>query len=144
MRSLLFSVGPGVHKTLCAPSKSQVSVFPSAVEFLWSNLIGLHSQTLWGLLLPLLNLQDGEPNVGLRTLTPVGDLPWYNCSPVCESPTWCVWGLILSQLCPSYHPVVASSLSFFGCRVSFLVRSSIFLSVVVQELVVIWCFHKKR
>ena len=33
----VFSLGPGAHKILCAPSKSGVSVSPSPVEFLWSS-----------------------------------------------------------------------------------------------------------
>ena len=34
MRSLLFSLGLGVHETLCVPFKSGVSVSPSPVDFL--------------------------------------------------------------------------------------------------------------
>ena len=47
-------------------------------------------------------------------------LLWYYCSPVCGPPTQWVRGLILLWLCPSYHLVIASSLSldiglsFFG------------------------------
>ena len=37
MRSLLFFLGSGVHKTLYAPSKSRVSVSPSPMEFLQSH-----------------------------------------------------------------------------------------------------------
>ena len=56
---------------------------------------------------------------GVRTFTPVGGLLWYKCSPVCESPTQQIWDLILLWLCPSYHLILASSLSldvgyFFG------------------------------
>ena len=40
--------------------------------------------------------------MGLRTLTPVGEPLPYNYSPVCGSPTWGVWNLIISQVCPSY------------------------------------------
>ena len=47
--------------------------------------------------------QAGVPAMGLRTLNPVWELLWYNCSPVCASPTQGVWDLIISQLCPSYH-----------------------------------------
>ena len=139
MRSLLFSLGT-VHETLCALSKSGVSVSPSPVEFLWSNPAGLQSQILWGLRLLLPDPQAGEPDVGLRPFTPMGELLWYNCFSVCGLPTQCVWDLILSWLCPSYCLTVASSLSVFGCRVSFLVGSSVYLSVVVQQLVVILVF----
>ena len=50
----------------------------------------LQSQMLWGLLLPMPGPQAGEPNGGLRTLTPVWEPLWYNCFPVCGSPTWSV------------------------------------------------------
>ena len=68
-----FSLGPSVHETLCAPSKSGVFVFPSPMEFLPSSPAGLQSQMLWGLLLPMSDPQAGEPDMGLRTLTPVGE-----------------------------------------------------------------------
>ena len=55
--------------------------------------------------------QGGNPDVGLRTFTPVGGLLWYNFSPICESPTQQLWGLILLWLCPSYHLIAASPLS---------------------------------
>ena len=104
-----------VHTRLCVPSNSGVSVSPSPVEVLQSNPTGLQSQILWGLLFPLLGPQAGKPDIGLRTFTSVGEL-WYNCFPVCGSPTQRVWDLILLRLCPSYHLVVASSLSLdVGC-----------------------------
>ena len=68
-----FPLGPGGHKILCVTTESGVSVCPSIVEFLESNPIGLHSQMLWGLLLPMPNPQAREPGVGLRTFTPVGE-----------------------------------------------------------------------
>ena len=88
-------LGPGVHGTLCAPSKIGVSVSPSPVEFLQSNPAGFQSQILWGLLLLLSDSQAGKPDVGLRTFTPVGEHLWYNCFPVCDLPTWRVWDLVL-------------------------------------------------
>ena len=87
---------PDVCRTLCVPFKSGVSVSPSPVEVLQSNPSGLQSQIIW---VPLLLLQDpeaGKPDLGLKTFTLVGDLLWYNCFPVCGSPTWCVWDLLLS------------------------------------------------
>ena len=83
----------------------------SPMEFLWSNPIGLQSQILRGLLLPLLDPQAGEPAIWLRTFTLVGELLWHDYFPVCGSPTWQVWDLSLSWLCPSYFLVVASSSS---------------------------------
>ena len=61
---------PGVHNTLCAPSKSGVSVSHSPVEFRQSSPTGLQSQMFWGLLLLMPDLQSGEPDMGLRTLIP--------------------------------------------------------------------------
>ena len=88
-------LGPGVHTTLCVPSKSGVSVSPSPVEVLQSNPASLRSLILWEFLLPLLDPQVGKPDVGLRTFTPVGGLLWCNWSPVCESPIQQLWDLIL-------------------------------------------------
>ena len=67
---------------------------------------------------------------------PVGGLLWNNCSPVCESPTQWLWDLILLWLCPSYCLIVSSPLSL-DVGVYFLVSSSVFLSMIVQQLAVI-------
>ena len=64
---------PSAHETLCAPSKSEVSVSPSPVELLHSCPAGLQSQMLWGLLLLMSDPQAGELDVELRSLTPVGE-----------------------------------------------------------------------
>ena len=95
MESLLLPLGPDVYTTSCAPSKSGVSLSPSPVEVLQSNPASLQSLILWEFLLPLPDPQVGKPDVGLRTFTPVGGLLWYECSPVCESPTQQLWDLIL-------------------------------------------------
>ena len=50
--------------------------------------------------------------------------------------SWRVWDFILLWLCPSYHPIAASSLSL-DMRYLFLVGSSVLLSMVVQQLVAI-------
>ena len=74
----------------------------------------------WEFPVPLLDLQAGKPDMGLRSFTTVWELLLYYCSPVCGSPNWQVSDLILLWLCPSYHLVMASSLSldiglcFFG------------------------------
>ena len=73
-RSLLFSLGSGVHKTLHVPSKGGNSVSPSHVEFLWSNL----------------------------AFTPVGELLWYNYFTVYMLLTQCILDLILSWWHSSY------------------------------------------
>lgn len=56
----------------------------------------LQSQILWGLLFPVTDPQTVEPDVGLRTLAPVGEPLQYNYFPGCESSTWRVWDLIIS------------------------------------------------
>ena len=68
--------------------------------------------------------QARQPDVGLRTLSPVGEPLQYNYFPVCGSPTQWVWDLSILQKHPWYHLVVASSLSlgidiFFGRFESF-------------------------
>lgn len=55
--------------------------------------------------------QTGKPNVGLRTITTVGEPLGNSCSPVCGSFTWQGWDLILSWLQFSYFLVMASPLS---------------------------------
>ena len=72
--------------------------------------------------------------MGLRTFTPEGGLLWYNCSPVSVIPV--VMGfdfIVIVPLLPSH----CGSTFVFGCGVSFLVSSSVFLSMVVQQVVVI-------
>ena len=85
---------------------------PIPVNVLQSNSASLQSMILWEFLLPLPHPQVGKPDMGLRTFTPVDGVLWYNCSPVCESPTQWLWDLILLWLCPSYHLILASPLSF--------------------------------
>ena len=71
--------------------------------------------------------------MGLRTFTPVGGVLWYKCSPVCESAVMGFDFIVIAPLVPSH-----CGFSFvFACGVSFLVSSSVFLSMVVQQLVVI-------
>ena len=83
---------------------------------------------------PLSDPKTGKPDVGFRTFTTVGELLWYYCSPVCGSPTWWAWDLILLWLCPSYHLNAASSLSLDEGYL-FLVGCSVLLSMMVQQLV---------
>ena len=136
MGSLLLPPGPNVHTTFRVPSKSRVSVSPSPVKVLHSNPASLQRLILWEFLLLLPEPQVGKPDMGLRTFTPVGGLLWYKCSPVYESPTQQLWDLIfivIAPLLPSH-----CGFSFvFGCGVSFFVNSSVFLSMIVQQLVVI-------
>ena len=57
------------------------------MEVLSSNPAGLQGQVSWGFPVLFLDPQAGKPDVGLRIFTAVGELRWYHCSPVCESPT---------------------------------------------------------
>ena len=78
-------------------SKSGVSVFPSPVELLHSSPAGLQKPNTLGLLLLMLDLQAGEPDVGLITLLWQNfcDIIIFQYSPVCGSTTWEVWDLII-------------------------------------------------
>ena len=91
-----FLFGPGLHKVLFVPSKSLC--FPSPVEVLSSNPSGLQSQIPWGFSVPSLDSQVGKSVVGPRIFTAVWELLWYNCSPICRSPSWwlCVCHAVLS------------------------------------------------
>ena len=78
--------------------------------------------------------QVGKPDVGLRTFTSMGGLLWYNCSPVRESHP-AVMGFDFIVIAP----LLLSHCGFsfvFGCGVSFLVSSIVFLSMIIQQLVV--------
>ena len=88
MRSQLFSLGPGYHKTV-VPFKRGVSVAPSPVEFLqvpqtfkarFSRASSPYCQNT--------PTQAGEPNAGLKVFTPEGEFLLCSCFPVCGSPTW--------------------------------------------------------
>lgn len=57
------------------------------MELLQLSPSGLQSQILWGLIFLVPDPWAGEPDVGLRTLTPVGEPLQCNYSPVCGSPT---------------------------------------------------------
>ena len=80
--------------------------------------------------------------MGLRTFTAVGGLLWYKCSAVCESPTQQLMGFDFTLIVP----LLASHCGFsyvFRCGVSFLVSSSVLLSIIVQQLVVILVFSQE-
>ena len=100
-----------MHTTSCVSSKSGVSVSPCPFE-VWfeGNQIPLAFEVWFSG--PLPDPQIGKPDVGLRTFTPVGGLLWYNCCPVCESPTQQLRDLILLWLHPSYLLIATSPLSF--------------------------------
>ena len=141
MGSLLLPPGSWWATTLCVPSKSGISVFPSPVEVLQSNPTSLQSLILWEFLSPLLDPQVGKRDSGLRTFTPVDGLLWYNCSPVCDSPTQQLWDLTLLWLRPS-----TMSLQLLLCLWMwgiFFGEFSVFLLMIVQQLVVILLFSQE-
>ena len=112
MGSLLLSPGSWCeHYFVCALQEWSLCFFQSCQSRAKSFPTSLRSLILWEFPLLLLDPQVGKPDVGLRTFTPVGGHLWYNCSPICESPTQWLWDLILLWLCPSYHLTVASPLS---------------------------------
>ena len=66
-----FVLGPGACEILCAPFKNEVSISPSPVGLLQLSPAGFQSQMLWGFIFLVLDPWAGEPDMGLRTLTPV-------------------------------------------------------------------------
>ena len=82
-------------ESLLLPSEHRVSVSPSPEGLLQASPTALQSRLLWGLFLPVPDSWAGERGMGLRALTPMGELLQYNYSPVCGSPTWVGWDLII-------------------------------------------------
>ena len=70
---LCFALGPSVHESLCVPFKNGVFVSPGPMELLCTSLTGLQCQMLWGPFLPVPDPQAWGFDMGLRTLTPVGE-----------------------------------------------------------------------
>ena len=83
---------------------------------------------LWGLIFSVQDPQAGKPDMGLRTLTPVGKPLPYNYSPVCGLPTPGV-GVHMGLDYMVNPPLPSISLWFllyaFSCR-SFLIGSGRF------------------
>lgn len=102
------ALGPNTCKTLNVLSKSRVC-FPQscgapALKPHWPQ-----SQMLWELLLLMPDPQVEEPDLGLRTLTPVGELLRYY-SPFCGFPA-CGYGIwSYRESAPPTHIAVNSSL----------------------------------
>ena len=76
-----------VYEILFAPFKSDTSISPRPVGLPKLSPTGLQSQMLWGIIFLVQDPQAGEPNVGLRTLTPLGEPLRYNYSPGFGPPT---------------------------------------------------------
>ena len=105
-----FVLWPSTYETLCAPSKSGVSLSPSLVEPLHSNPIGFQHQMLQGLLLPMPDPQVGESDMESLELS----LLWESlCNKVIFQFVDCslsVYEIAYNWNHPSYHILVASSL----------------------------------
>ena len=68
--SLCFALGPSAHENLCTPFKNGVSLSLSSMKCLCTTPTGIQCQMLWGFLLPIPDAW--VPDLGLRTLTPIG------------------------------------------------------------------------
>ena len=86
------------------------------------------------------HLHHGELDMGLITLTPVGELLWYNYSPVWGLPTQGPGDLIILWMPPSYHLVISS----LSLDVEYLFGFKSFLLMAAQQLVVILVFLCKE
>ena len=89
---------------------------------------GLWSQLLWGLSLPVSDSQVGVPDIGLRTLTSVGEPLWYNFFSACG------WFFFSPSRYMGFDYIARASLLpssggfFFGCRLTFLVGLILFVN----------------
>lgn len=109
MELLLCAVIPCTWNLIC--SLQENCLFHSSVELLHSWPTGLQSKMFWGFLLLKPDSQAENPELGLKTFTFIGEPQWYNYFPVCGSPTWWLWELMMWQKCSSCH-LVAPSLSW--------------------------------
>ena len=138
MGSLLLPLGPSAHTTLCVPSKSGVSVSPSPVEVLHQILIDFK---VWFSRNSSSCCQT--PRLGSLTWGSEPSVQWVDFYGISVlqfvSHPSAVMGfdfIVIAPLLPSH-----CGFSFvFGCGISFLVSSSVFLSMTVQQLVVILVF----
>ena len=103
----LLLLGPSVHVTLWAYQEQNLFP-PSPVELLHSSPAGPQSQMLFGLLLPMPEPQTGEPNMGLRILTPVRE-PMYG-GKKSEKKNICIW--IIESLSWTPMAIYSSTLAW--------------------------------
>ena len=98
---------------------------------------GDQGQVPWEFPVPLSDPQAGKSDVGLRTFTTVRELLWYELF----SSWWITHSVGIGFDFIMIVPLLTFHCSFFfvfGCGISFfLVGSSVLLSMVVQQLVVI-------
>ena len=110
--------------SLCAPFKSNVPISSSPMELVCRSPTGPQHQKVQGLLFLMPDPQLWDPDLGLRTLNPMGEPLRYCYFPVCEPPTWRVWVAYTVQL-----PLLLSRFGLFfvfWSRVSFLIVCSLF------------------
>ena len=76
------------------------TMIPPALHFLKISLAirGLQSQFPLGFSVPLPDPQVGKSVVGPRTFLTVWEFIWYNCSAVCESSAWWLYGRVNGNL----------------------------------------------
>ena len=135
-----------VHARFCCALQDWSFCFPQSCEsFVIKSHWASRSDSLG---IPSPFVPGCEACRGVQNLHNSGRTPLELCSPVCGSPTWWVWDLILLWLCPFYHLAEASSLSsdmgfFLFCFV-FLVGSSILLLMGVQQLDVILVLWQEK
>ena len=94
-----FLLGPGVHKVLFVPCKSQ---FPQSCGSSVIKSFGLQSQIPWGFSVPLACPQVGKSVVGPRTFAKLQELLCCNCSPICGSSAQPMVGLMASSSKKTY------------------------------------------
>lgn len=90
-------VWPRLHSSHCfCPASWSVwdsvcpwewNLLPIAIWFSWKWALLAFSQILWGLIFPAQDSWAGNPDVGLRHLTPWGEPCSCNYFPICGSPT---------------------------------------------------------
>ena len=106
-----FLLASGAHKVLFVPSISlfHQSCGSSVIKSHWppkSDSLGGGDRG--GFLVPLPDPQVGKSVVGPRTFLTVREFLWYNCSSVCGSSTWRLYGgangnLLQESLCHMLH-----------------------------------------
>ena len=77
-----FALGPGACEILCVPFKNEVSLSPSPLGLLKVNLTGLQSKMLWRLVFLMQDPWAGEPDVGLRPHSALGEPLQCSYSPI--------------------------------------------------------------
>lgn len=105
------------------------------------NPISLHSQMLWGLLLPISGPWAGEPGVGLRTFLLWGRTPVIQVFSFVVLPVLCVdWFLP----CLYSSHISYDFLFVFGYEYLLVQKFWCFILNGYSAISWCWCFHEKR